>query len=173
MRHMLLMGAAVAGLIGIGWCAGVRLNTTASIQRGLWFVHPREEAFERGQVVAACLPDSPAVAQARERNWIGPGFCDNGLQPVLKTVVALPGDTVEVAIVGNLFINRLMLPNSEPMATDSKGVPLIRVMPGRYVVQPGEVWLINGYSARSFDSRYFGPVPQTAIAGVATPMVTE
>jgi type IV secretory pathway protease TraF len=37
-------------------------------------------------------------------------------------------------------------------------------------VPPGQVWLLSGHDSRSFDSRYFGPVPVANVQGVARPV---
>jgi len=36
----------------------------------------------------------------------------------------------------------------------------------------GRVLLMSGYSPKSFDGRYFGPIEQTAIKGVLRPVFT-
>jgi type IV secretory pathway protease TraF len=46
----------------------------------------------------------------------------------------------------------------------------MRVPDGRYVIPPGEVWLVSTFSPRSWDSRYFGPVPASAIVSALTPL---
>jgi type IV secretory pathway protease TraF len=38
---------------------------------------------------------------------------------------------------------------------------------GKFTAGPEEVWLIATRNPRSFDSRYFGPVPVTALEGAA------
>jgi type IV secretory pathway protease TraF len=37
---------------------------------------------------------------------------------------------------------------------------------------PGEVWLHSPYEARSWDSRYFGPVPARNVLYAAKPVIT-
>ena len=42
---------------------------------------------------------------------------------------------------------------------------------GAYPVAPKEVWLLSGHDPRSFDSRYFGPVPEAkSVQGIARPV---
>src|SRR6266702_3779142 len=50
------------------------------------------------------------------------------------------------------------VPNGGPLALDRKGRALPGLANGRYVVGPGELWLLSSYSPWSFDSRYFGAV---------------
>jgi len=44
---------------------------------------------------------------------------------------------------------------------------------GEYVVEPGSLWLLSGYSVSSFDSRYFGPVPVSHVRAKAVPLLTS
>jgi type IV secretory pathway protease TraF len=39
-------------------------------------------------------------------------------------------------------------------------------------VGAGEVWLFGFNDARSWDARYFGPVPAAGVRGVLRPVVT-
>jgi len=39
-------------------------------------------------------------------------------------------------------------------------------------VAAGQVWLFGFNDARSWDARYFGPVPLANLRGVLTPVVT-
>ena len=67
-------------------------------------------------------------------------------------------------IYPNVTVNGVALPNTAAM-------PALPGWPaGRYIVQPGEVWLFSSYSAGSFDSRYFGPVVLASVRGIARPV---
>ncbi len=50
------------------------------------------------------------------------------------------------------------------------GRPLPPFPSGTYQVRPGQLWLLSGHDPRSFDSRYFGPVPVANVQGVARPV---
>jgi type IV secretory pathway protease TraF len=43
---------------------------------------------------------------------------------------------------------------------------------GRRRVAPGEVWLFGFHNPRSWDARYFGPVPLSGVRGVLQPILT-
>jgi type IV secretory pathway protease TraF len=45
-------------------------------------------------------------------------------------------------------------------------------MTGDFLLAPQQFWLA-GLDARSWDSRYFGPVPRSAIHGVVRPLWTQ
>ena len=82
----------------------------------------------------------------------------------MKPIVALPGDLVEVKDTG-VAVNGAMVPHSAPIAFRNGAAPL-----GAYVVQKEEVWVIASSHPRSFDSRYFGPIPIENIEGLAEPI---
>jgi len=136
-RMVWWLGSPVA-LLAAGWLAGLRLNLTGSLPVGLYVASGGRPA--RGALVLACLP--PRVAEfARARGYVPRGgACPGGVVPVGKSILAVPGDTVTVTLM------------------DRKGRPLPGLAISRYVVGPGELWLLSSYSPWSFDSRYFGAV---------------
>jgi len=98
------------------------------------------------------------AAFAKERGYVPHGDeCPGGMVPIGKPVLAVGGDTVTVTPSG-LFVNSAPVPNSRPLAADRKGRPLPRLVVGRYVVGPCELWVLSSYSRLSFDSRYFGAI---------------
>lgn len=126
--------------------------------------------IERGATVVVCLP-SRTSAVARSRGYISAGSCADGNAPIGKRVAAMAGDTVSLTPIG-LTINGRVMPNTRPLDRDREGRALPRIGYGHYVVQVGEIWLVSTYSARSFDSRYFGPVPTTSVVGRVRPIIT-
>lgn len=161
--------ASVLGLIAIAGSAaalGVRINGTESMPRGFWLSLPFRGDLEPGQYVAVCLPASWQV-----KHYVGPGSCTTGVAPVLKTIGAVPGDVVEMDADG-VTINGQRLDNTAPLTADSVGRPLAAWPFGRYVVTPGEVFLFSSYSAKSFDSRYLGPIEVERIIARAVPLYT-
>ena len=150
---VVLSTGLASGLV-LALCSVVRLNVSASAPFGLYRLV--DEPVARGMLVVACVP--PAAARlARERGYLGEGFCPGGIQAVLKRVGAVPGDVVDLELDG-LAVNGTRFPDSEPAVSDSRGRPLPHAPWGRTVVAPGEVWLIGIETTRSWDSRYFGPV---------------
>jgi type IV secretory pathway protease TraF len=95
-------------------------------------------------------------------------FLPRGI-PMLKRVLALPGQTV----CREEF--RITVDNTEMGVArehDSRGRPL-PVWQGCHVVADGEVFPMNWQSADSLDGRYFGPIPTSAVIGRAVPMWTD
>jgi type IV secretory pathway protease TraF len=62
--------------------------------------------------------------------------------------------------------------NSRTSARDSAGRPLDHEVWGSRRVAAGAIWLFGFNDARSWDARYFGPVPVENVRGVLKPMVT-
>jgi conjugative transfer signal peptidase TraF len=158
---MVLSTGLVSGIV-LALCSVVRLNISPSAPLGLYRMV--DQPVSRGVLVAACVP--PAAARlARERGYLAAGSCPGGTQPVLKRIGAVPGDLVDLELDG-LAVNGTRLPDSAPAVSDSRGRPLPHAPWGRTVVAPGEVWLIGIETTRSWDSRYFGPVPLDHIRAV-------
>ena len=79
-------------------------------------------------------------------------------------------DVVAVSGAG-ITVNGRSVQGTAQLSRDSAGLPLQSVPAGAYPVAPGEVWLLSGHDPRSFDSRYFGPVPESSIQGVTRPLM--
>jgi conjugative transfer signal peptidase TraF len=104
------------------------------------------------------------------RGYRAQGACPDGGTPLLKPVVATAGDLVDVLADG-IVVNGVRVPNTAPLPADTKHRPLTHWPFGRYAVSAGMVWVASSYNDRSFDSRYFGPVPVAAIRNRARPVL--
>jgi len=89
--------------------------------------------------------------------------------PMLKRVLALPGQTVcrdgLKIVVDNVDVG-------EARERDGRNRPL-PVWHGCRVIADGDVFVMNWQSADSLDSRYFGPLPASAVIGRAVPVWTD
>ena len=156
-------------LLVMGWLAGVRLNLTGSLPVGLYVISPSLPV--RGALVLACLPAKVAVF-AKARGYVPPGVqCPRGVSAVGKPVVAIAGDTVTVTPTG-ILVNGAAVLNTRALASDRKGRRLPQLANGRYVAEPGTVWIVSSYSRFSFDSRYFGPIEVRQIRAALRPLWT-
>jgi conjugative transfer signal peptidase TraF len=142
--------------------------TDSSAPAGIYRLSPVPAG--RGDLVLACLPT--AVARAGlTRGYLGVGDCPAGAEPVAKVIGALQGDVVELEPAW-VAVNGMKFTNSRTAARDSAGRLLAHVPSGARRVGTGEVWLFGFNNRRSWDARYFGPVPLANVRGVLRPLVT-
>jgi conjugative transfer signal peptidase TraF len=112
------------------------------------------------------------MSRAMDAGILKLGSCENGMQPLLKTVAAIPGDIVTVGNDG-IAVNCKPIDNTGRIRFDHDGIPIPMIDEGVFLVERGRVWLISNYHKRSYDSRYFGAVSVNDIVGMAVPVLTE
>ena len=163
---------APAGLVlTVGLVAGgigdLRLNVTGSLPPGVYQVV--EGDVQRGDLVLACPALTEMQFEARARGYLRYGLsCPGWFGSIIKYAAALPGDVV-IATPGGIAINGRPMPNTSRLDADSKGQPL-PPLPASGKVPDGQVWLLSTYAGRSFDSRYWGPVPLSTLRGRVRPV---
>ncbi len=161
--------ALLTAVVFIADAAGLRLNTTVSMPLGLWRITPAGRSLHAGDIVMLCPPDVAVFREAVVRGYIPRGRCAGGFAPLIKPVAAIAGDVVSVGADG-VAVNGAPIAGTAPLDRDTAGRPLQPLLPGRYAVATGEVWLVSGHIARSWDSRYFGAVATANILGLARPV---
>src|SRR5438445_7252036 len=129
---VLLAGALAAAILGLG----LHVNLSPSAPRGLYRAVAGTPT--RGAWVAACVSPE-AAALGRARGYLGAGACVGGVQPVIKSVLALAGDVVELGPEA-VVINGEHLPGSSSADVDGLALPLPPAGWGRHVVAAVEVW---------------------------------
>ncbi|MBN8955814.1 MAG: conjugative transfer signal peptidase TraF [Rhizobiales bacterium] len=162
-----LGAAALAGIAGLGWIGGFRLNATPSYPLGLWRIERIVAPIKVGDLVFICMPASAGLTLGLTRGYLRPGLCPGGAGPLIKTVAALPRAHVEVG--WTVTIDGGPLGNSRVSPVDAEGRALAAYAGG--IVPPGHLYLHSDY-AGSYDSRYFGPLPDTGLLGLARPVAT-
>jgi conjugative transfer signal peptidase TraF len=170
------MGRCIGGiviaavlLIAIGDAFGVLIsNTDSAAAVGVYRVVSGEP--KRGDLVAACLPIAIAQ-QGLACGYLRTGSCPGDAEPVGKIIGALPGDTVRVER-GWVSVDGVRFARSAVAERDSAHRPLRHVPWGKYLVGADQVWLFGFNDRRSWDSRYFGPVPLANVRGKLQPIVT-
>jgi conjugative transfer signal peptidase TraF len=159
-----LGGAILAAVLALG----LHINLSQSAPRGVYRAVAGTPT--RGAWVAACVR-TEAAALARARGYLGRGSCAGGVRPVLKPVVAIAGDVVELGRDG-VAVNGQRLPDSASADADSVGRALPHPVRGRHLVAPGELWLVSTRVPNSWDSRYLGPIMMSQVRAVARPIWT-
>ena len=137
--------------------AGILINTTPSMPLGLYVT-----SSDPGAPVAAICPPEPYASFAIHRGYRTAGRCADGATPLMKPIVAKAGDVVELSQNG-ISVNGTAVPNTQPLTRDSTGRLLTPWNFGRFTVLPGTVWVASSHHPRSYDSRYFGPIPIACI----------
>ena len=156
----------LTGLFAVWSLLGLRINASPSLPVGLYMTTTDSQA----DLVEFC-PVEPFASLSIARGYRESGVCRDGSAPLLKPVVASAGDTVELSARG-ISVNGVLLPNTAPLSKDTKGRPLQPWPFGRYLVADGMFWVISSYHPRSFDSRYFGPVPLDWVRNYVRPWIT-
>ena len=170
LRHpLVIVGVCLAFGLVLVHQSGFRLNTTRSMPLGLYLMS--NDPIETGAYVLWCPPERPEFDLAKERGYIGSGFCSGGYGNMMKQVVAAHHDVVSVTDEG-VTINEILLPYSQPVEADSMGRPLPRFRVTDHVLAASELLLMSDTNSRSFDGRYFGPVHQAQIQSTVYPIWT-
>jgi conjugative transfer signal peptidase TraF len=136
-------------------------NVSNSVPAGLYRLHPAGKLTVTELV--AVQPPEP-LATFLDLN----GYLPMGI-PMLKRVLALPGQTVcrnglTIAVDG--------IDVGQAHERDGRGRPL-PIWHGCQTIADGDVFVMNWQSADSLDSRYFGPLPASAVIGRAVPVWTD
>lgn len=173
MRHrrilQFLAGAAVvvSALAATALAGGYRLNLTPSEPLGLWRIEELQRPVDIGDLVFLCPPTTTVFAEAWRRGYLRRGLCPNGFAPLIKTVAALPGQRVD--ITDHVLVDGRLVPASSVRGRDGEG-RMLSPDPGG-VVPPHYLFLHSSF-ASSYDSRYFGPAPDSGLLGLARPVFT-
>ena len=152
LRMLLFMVLAILCAVTLPGIAGLRINTTSSLPRGIYLITDDPNA----PLVEFC-PQGVFSVLSSVRGYRPPGLCADGAAPLLKPVIAHSGDTVALSAEG-IWVNGKLLPNTAPKHADTAGRPLTAWPSGVYTVGPATLWVASTYHPNSFDSRYFGPI---------------
>jgi conjugative transfer signal peptidase TraF len=158
--------AALTVVASLASVFGIRINTSYSLPMGLYL----RTSDPRASLIEFC-PEGHHAVESSERGYRTSGFCPDGAVPLLKPVVAKPGDTVEMS-VGGIAVNGQLLPQTAPIAKDRLGRRLQAWPNGRYSVAEGTVWAASSYNRGSYDSRYMGPISTRLIRCRLKPLWT-
>ncbi len=82
-------------------------------------------------------------------------------KPIIKRIIALEGDTVEINSLGEVSVNGVPLNEDEYKFIDGYD-HLVNI---KYTVPEGEVFVMGDHRNESSDSRYFGSIDEDTILG--------
>lgn len=162
-----------AGAILLGGIAstfafgGYRINFTPSYNLGLWQIVALDREVRTGDRIFICPPHGAAVSLALERHYLPRGLCASGSGPLIKTVEATAGQSVEIG--EQVIIGGHPLHSSRVLKADAEGRPMPVYAGG--TIPKGEVFLHSEFVG-SYDSRYFGPLPLDGTLGLAREILT-
>ena len=156
------LGSAVLELSGSGDGAPSCIwNVSESVPIGLYRLQPVERLSVTELV--AIQPPEPLKTFLDLNGYLPIGV------PMLKRILALPGQAV---CRTGLTVAVDDIEMGQARERDGRGRPL-RVWQGCLVLSGDEIFVMNWQSADSFDGRYFGPIPSSAVIGEAIPVWTE
>lgn len=149
---------ATAGCTAV--CSHITINVTPSLPRGLYWLTADHDP--RRDSIVILFPPAPFRELIAQRGYLPSSV------PLLKRVVALPGDTVCTSAGRYLAAGVDLGPAA---AADAAGRPLPSLFPFCDTVPPGAAF-VAGHGPSSLDSRYFGPVPLSTLT-VVVPLWTS
>ena len=145
---------------------GILINLTPSMKLG--FYMKSNSLSQHGDTVAFCLAD-PYKTIGLEKLYLEKGRKCKGADPLIKKVIAIPGDNVTlsdsfVEVNGIKYFYQTSYKDSEGRA--------LSVYPrGDYPNTPA-YWMIGTNAKNSWDSRYWGPVLKDRILYKMIPILT-
>ncbi|MFG8723587.1 S26 family signal peptidase [Pseudomonas aeruginosa] len=163
-NRMALAITSATGLAALAWASfgqpavHIVYNPSDSVAVGWYRILP-PQAFAVGSIVLV-RPPARAAALAAQRGYLPLGV------PLLKRVGAVAPQ--HVCIEG--YVVRIDgAPVAAVMRADWSGRPLSAWRLCRQLAD-GELFLLSATNPSSFDSRYFGPIPASAVLGTAKPL---
>lgn len=147
----------------------VLINITGSYPIGLYLQkdlpHPLEKAY--GNLVVFC-PDlnNQVINLANQKGLLPHGSgCENGMAPMMKKLVGLPGQKIEIKEDG-VHVDDHLLPNS---TLDYPYFSKILKVGDCFTLEKDQFWVMSDHTTNSLDSRYIGIVKQATFTNSATP----
>jgi conjugative transfer signal peptidase TraF len=164
-RNQLTLLAGL-GLAALAWplahipTVQIVYNPSDSVPRGWYHIVPAT-SLHVGSIVLVTLPADIATLAAQR------GYLPERI-PLLKRVGALAPQ--QVCITQHIVrIDSVAVANVLHADSQARTLPVWQQC---RPLREGELFLLSVAHSASFDSRYFGPVPATAVLGTALPLWT-
>jgi len=144
---------------------GILINVSQSMKPGLYIKSTGQ--IRHGDIVAFCLPE-PYKTSGLKKFYIQKGSKCDGATPLIKEVIAIPGDHINlqehyIEVNGSYLLYRTFY-------QDSKGKKLEIYPRGDYQNTTG-YWFIGANANNSWDSRYWGPISKNHILFKLKPLI--
>ena len=152
------------------WGLGIIFTDTGSVPVGFYRIVPLG-TIQRGDFIAFCLPDSMARLGLR-RGYLKTGFCAGGSDALIKQVIAIPGDHLEVSDEAiRVFHQGFSWFYGAPTRIfDHQHLPVHRFIVSGTVIARG-YWVYGaGNPVYSWDSRYYGEISRANIQHRLVPL---
>lgn len=164
-KYPLIILFALFAIVSIVVFLGVSINITPSMKVGIYI---RESgSLERGDIVALCLGE-PYRTVGLDRQYIEKGQKCDGADPLIKQIIAVPGDNV--ILTDQYFeVNNTQYPYTT-FYVDSVGRKLFVYRRGNYFNTQG-YWMVGTNARNSWDSRYWGAVSKAQILYKLKPLL--
>ncbi len=145
----------------VWWYFDLTLNLTHSFPVGIYQIN-QKDSWKKGDLAVICPPNNIKFLK-NNHGYIGKGHCSSGTYPLLKKIVAIAGDEVEVKDF--VYVNG----NLQKKSNVYKWNQFTQMFPcyGKRTITPGMIWIMSDYNKMSFDSRYFCEVPTANVIGKA------
>ncbi len=156
-NYPLILLVILLSLFFLAHAYNVCINVTPSMKQGIYLRDTGD--IHRGDIVALCLAE-PYKTLGLRNCYIEKGHRCQGADPLIKEVIAIPGDDV---VLTDQFIrvNKTIYPyptfHFDSLHRRSAIYPR-----GKYSHVQG-YWLIGTHSPYSWDSRYWGEVMEDQI----------
>lgn len=174
-RHQRVVLLIIVICLGIlGWCLfiprHVVLNISGSMPVGI-YRKLTASSIHVGDIVAVCLPKALEQVGLKQHYLTGSRTCPYGAAPVVKQVIAVPGQKVTLS-AQKICVDTRCYP-APAQRNGITGDPVRRTVPLGEHKATG-YWLYGAHSPdASWDSRYYGGVHRHAIQAVLRPLWTK
>jgi conjugative transfer signal peptidase TraF len=154
---------------------GIIFNDTSSVPIGFYHIIKSSSKIEQGDIIAFCLPDNIAK-MGLSRGYIKhSNNCANGSEKLIKKIIAVPGDIVQVT---NQKITVINLSGVNIYPTPVKLIDKDKLPVKKYIkngiYRNIQTYWVHGYGnpQYSWDSRYYGGIPKSNITDRLKPLWT-
>ena len=144
--------------------SGIIFSYTGSVPIGFYRIVSDAQSIQPGDIISFCLPDK-IVQVGMSRGYLNKGRCKNGGEPLMKEVIAVPGDQVMVSEDRLEVVHEY---NTTDYMAISHVIDKNKLLVQRFIKNGKYIatgyWVYGFGSPRySWDSRYYGEIPKDDI----------